>query len=143
MQSNSLTLPPANTFVDMTSKYNQHNPPPATAQAKESGNTASDEAFQLEGDASYDDDDDDEKSLAAALEMPHPVNNGKWTIEEVEYMLALMEAFKAGYVPVKKGTSLRIFLSKMLSCKPVSFSSPSLFVSRINCNDGFLPSLIK
>ena len=61
--------------------------------------------------------DDDAQALAAALEMPIPVNNGAWTVEEVDYMLRLIDAFKAGFLELKNGTTLRGFLAKMLSCK--------------------------
>ena len=47
---------------------------------------------------------------------------GKWTTEEFEYMLGLMEAFKVGHLPLQDGTTLRSFLSKMMRCKPKRIS---------------------
>ncbi|CAB9523844.1 expressed unknown protein [Seminavis robusta] len=49
-------------------------------------------------------------------------HRGKWTNEECEYMLALMEAFKAGQLPLREGTTLRSFLSSMMKCKPKRIS---------------------
>lgn len=66
--------------------------------------------------------DDDDMSLASACEMTIPSNNGKWTLEEVEYLLCLVEAFDHGYLPLPNGTTLRGFLAKMLSCKPKRIS---------------------
>jgi hypothetical protein len=37
-------------------------------------------------------------------------------------MLGLMEAFKAGHLPLQEGTTLRSFLSKMMKCKPKRIS---------------------
>ena len=51
-----------------------------------------------------------------------PLNKGKWTPEEFEYMLGLMEAFKAGHLPLQEGTTLRSFLSRMMKCKPKRIS---------------------
>ncbi|CAB9512928.1 expressed unknown protein [Seminavis robusta] len=41
---------------------------------------------------------------------------GNWTTEESEYILALMKEFKAGTLPIAKGTTLRKFLSRELGC---------------------------
>jgi hypothetical protein len=49
-------------------------------------------------------------------------HRGKWTNEECEYMLGLMEAFKAGHLPLREGTTLRSFLSSMMKCKPKRIS---------------------
>lgn len=37
-------------------------------------------------------------------------------------MLGLMEAFKAGHLPLQEGTTLRSFLSRMMKCKPKRIS---------------------
>lgn len=49
-------------------------------------------------------------------------HRGKWTNEECQYMLGLMEAFKAGHLPLREGTTLRSFLSSMMKCKPKRIS---------------------
>jgi hypothetical protein len=38
------------------------------------------------------------------------------------YVQCLIEEFQAGYLPIREGTSLRSFLSKMLNCKPKRIS---------------------
>ena len=43
--------------------------------------------------------------------------NGKWTVEETDYIELLMEEFRFGTLPLAEGTSLRYFLSKMLNCE--------------------------
>lgn len=45
-----------------------------------------------------------------------PMHQGKWTEAEEQYVEALIEAFKAGVVPIPEGTTLRVFLSSMLNC---------------------------
>ena len=57
-----------------------------------------------------------------AKKTPILFNKGKWTHEEFEYMLGLMEAFKAGHLPLQEGTTLRSFLSSMMKCKPKRIS---------------------
>lgn len=47
-----------------------------------------------------------------------PTHSGKWTPEEEEYVECLIAEFKAGYLPLDEGTTLRSFLAKMLSCNP-------------------------
>mmetsp|Transcript_11554 Transcript_11554/g.11572 ORF Transcript_11554/g.11572 Transcript_11554/m.11572 type:complete len:159 (-) Transcript_11554:363-839(-) len=46
--------------------------------------------------------------------------NGKWTTVEEDYADKLIELFNAGQLPydVEDGETLRVFLSKKLSCKP-------------------------
>jgi hypothetical protein len=61
----------------------------------------------------------DKKASAAKDSTYH---RGKWTNEECEYMLGLMEAFKAGHLPLREGTTLRSFLSSMMKCKPKRIS---------------------
>ncbi|CAB9505510.1 expressed unknown protein [Seminavis robusta] len=51
-----------------------------------------------------------------------PLHCGKWTPEEEAYVQCLIEEFQAGYLPIREGTSLRSFLSKMLNCKPKRIS---------------------
>lgn len=51
-----------------------------------------------------------------------PMHQGKWTSEEEDYVKCLIDAFKAGVVPIPDGTTLRIFLSRMLSCPPKRIS---------------------
>jgi hypothetical protein len=58
----------------------------------------------------------------AAKESTYYYHRGKWTNEECEYMLGLMEAFKAGHLPLREGTTLRSFLSSMMKCKPKRIS---------------------
>ena len=58
----------------------------------------------------------------SAKKTPIVLNTGKWTPEEFEYMLGLMEAFKAGHLPLQEGTTLRGFLSSMMKCKPKRIS---------------------
>lgn len=54
-----------------------------------------------------------------------PLHCGKWTPEEEAYVQCLIEEFQAGYLPIREGTSLRSFLSKMLNCKPKRISKVS------------------
>ena len=58
-----------------------------------------------------------------------PLHCGKWTPEEEAYVQCLIEEFQAGYLPIREGTSLRSFLSKMLNCKPKRISK----VSQVEC----------
>lgn len=51
-----------------------------------------------------------------------PPRRGTWTNEEEEYVAALIDEFKLGYLPLKEGMSLRCFLSKMLRCNPKRIS---------------------
>lgn len=51
-----------------------------------------------------------------------PMHQGKWTSEEEDYVKCLIAAFKAGVVPIPDGTTLRIFLSRMLNCPPKRIS---------------------
>lgn len=51
-----------------------------------------------------------------------PLHCGKWTPEEEAYVQCLIEEFQAGFLPIREGTSLRSFLSKMLNCKPKRIS---------------------
>ena len=44
------------------------------------------------------------------------MHQGKWTEAEEKYVEALIEAFKAGVVPIPEGTTLRVFLCSMLNC---------------------------
>lgn len=46
-------------------------------------------------------------------------NAGKWTREEEDYVRCLIDEFKTGMMPLAEGTSLRVFLSKMLNCHPM------------------------
>lgn len=55
-------------------------------------------------------------------EVDQPLHCGKWTPEEEAYVQCLIEEFQAGYLPIREGTSLRSFLSKMLNCKPKRIS---------------------
>ena len=43
---------------------------------------------------------------------------GTWTTEEEAYAVRAMHEFKAGMLPLRQGTRLRTFLSKLLICKP-------------------------
>ena len=46
------------------------------------------------------------------------LRRGIWTSEEESYASLLIEEFKAGYLPIQNGVTLRSFLSKILQCKP-------------------------
>jgi hypothetical protein len=56
--------------------------------------------------------------LAAA----NGLRRGKWTAEEENYALRLIEEFKLGLLPLTDGTTLRTFLSKLLFCDPMRIS---------------------
>lgn len=43
---------------------------------------------------------------------------GKWTKEEESYVDLLIEEFRCGALPLREGTTLRSFLSKMINCNP-------------------------
>lgn len=43
---------------------------------------------------------------------------GKWSLEEEQYVELLIEEFKLGTLPLAEGTTLRYFLSKMVNCNP-------------------------
>lgn len=43
---------------------------------------------------------------------------GKWTLEEEQYVELLIEEFKLGTLPLAEGTTLRYFLSEMINCNP-------------------------
>lgn len=43
---------------------------------------------------------------------------GKWTKEEECYVDLLIEEFRCGALPLREGTTLRSFLSKMINCNP-------------------------
>lgn len=47
-----------------------------------------------------------------------PRRTGKWTSEEEVYAECLIAEFKAGYLPVSEGQTLRGFLAKLLHCNP-------------------------
>jgi len=68
-------------------------------------------------------------ATSAAAAAAASFNSGKWTTEEFEYMIGLMEAFKAGQLPLQEGTTLRSFLSSMMGCKPKRIR----YVERSNC----------
>lgn len=51
-----------------------------------------------------------------------PLRRGTWTVEEEEYVAALIEEFKQGHLPLKEGMSLRCFLAKMVHCNPKRIS---------------------
>ncbi|CAB9515974.1 expressed unknown protein [Seminavis robusta] len=44
--------------------------------------------------------------------------SGKWTKEEEAYVDLLIEEFRSGALPLREGTTLRSFLSKMVNCNP-------------------------
>jgi len=67
-------------------------------------------------------DDDLAVKLPPSSPASSSLNKGKWTPEEFDYMLGLMEAFKAGHLPLREGTTLRSFLSSMMNCKPKRIS---------------------
>ena len=43
---------------------------------------------------------------------------GKWSLEEEQYVELLIEEFKLGTLPLAEGTTLRYFLSEMVNCNP-------------------------
>jgi len=47
---------------------------------------------------------------------------GRWNPEEEEYSQQIIREFKAGTLPLKEGTMLRIFLSVLLNCDPMRIS---------------------
>lgn len=55
-------------------------------------------------------------------DLPLTLHQGKWTPEEEEYVECLIAEFRSGQLPLAEGTSLRIFLSKMLNCNPMRIS---------------------
>ncbi|TMW65511.1 hypothetical protein Poli38472_008153 [Pythium oligandrum] len=50
------------------------------------------------------------------------VRSGRWSVEEENYAKAMIEAFKAGYLPLHGNVSLRKFLSETLVCHPMRIS---------------------
>lgn len=50
------------------------------------------------------------------------VRSGRWSVEEENYAKAMIEAFKAGYLPLHGNVSLRKFLSVVLVCHPMRIS---------------------
>ncbi|KAJ0401493.1 hypothetical protein ATCC90586_010470 [Pythium insidiosum] len=50
------------------------------------------------------------------------VRSGRWSVEEENYAKAMIEAFKAGYLPLHGNVSLRKFLSEVLVCHPMRIS---------------------
>ncbi|CEG37387.1 uncharacterized protein PHALS_04981 [Plasmopara halstedii] len=50
------------------------------------------------------------------------VRSGRWSEEEECYAKAMIDAFKAGYLPLHGNVSLRKFLSEMLLCHPMRIS---------------------
>jgi hypothetical protein len=63
----------------------------------------------------------------AGVKKPPPpekvaLRRGKWTIEEEQFALRLIEEFRAGLLPLTDGTTLRTFLSKLLNCDPMRIS---------------------
>lgn len=50
------------------------------------------------------------------------VRSGRWSVEEDNYAKAMIEAFKAGYLPLHGNVSLRKFLSEVLVCHPMRIS---------------------
>lgn len=50
------------------------------------------------------------------------LRRGKWTVEEEQFALRLIEEFRAGLLPLTDGTTLRTFLSKLLNCDPMRIS---------------------
>lgn len=51
-----------------------------------------------------------------------PLRRGKWTPEEEQFALRLIEEFRSGLLPLTDGTTLRTFLSKLLNCDPMRIS---------------------
>ena len=47
------------------------------------------------------------------------VRTGKWTTEEQNYLDKIVEDFEKGLLPISRGTSLRLLLSKVLNCDPM------------------------
>lgn len=58
----------------------------------------------------------------AALTEKVALRRGKWTIEEEQFALRLIEEFRSGLLPLTDGTTLRTFLSKLLNCDPMRIS---------------------
>lgn len=50
------------------------------------------------------------------------VRSGRWSVEEENYARAMIDAFKAGYLPLHGNVSLRKFLSEVLVCHPMRIS---------------------
>lgn len=50
---------------------------------------------------------------------PHPLRKGKWSQEEENYVLALINCFEKGLLEIPGGRTLRIHLSKLLNCDPM------------------------
>lgn len=62
------------------------------------------------------------RSTVAELELaipPQLLRKGKWSPEEEQYTLKVMELFKEGVVDSTPGISLRIYLAKKLNCEPM------------------------
>ena len=54
--------------------------------------------------------------LSAETEM---IRTGKWTTEEQNYLDRIVDDFEKGLLPISRGTSLRLLLSKVLNCDPM------------------------
>lgn len=50
------------------------------------------------------------------------LRTGKWSEEEEEYAIRLIEDFKLGILSLTEGTNLRTFLSTILNCNPMRIS---------------------
>ncbi|CAB9521887.1 expressed unknown protein [Seminavis robusta] len=50
------------------------------------------------------------------------LRGGTWSDEEMEFMLAMVKEFRAGSVPIKKGTTMRSYLAGQLRCIPKRIS---------------------
>lgn len=56
-------------------------------------------------------------STPSSLRAEQP-RQGKWTKDEEAYVDLLIEEFRCGALPLREGTTLRSFLSKMINCNP-------------------------
>lgn len=50
------------------------------------------------------------------------MRTGKWTHEEEEYAIRLIQDFRLGLLPLGDGTTLRTFLAQILNCDPMRIS---------------------
>ena len=64
----------------------------------------------------------EKRQAPQAQEQKVPLRRGKWTVEEENFALRLIEEFKLGLLPLTDGTTLRTFLSKLLNCDPMRIS---------------------
>lgn len=74
------------------------------------------------------------------------LRTGKWTLEEEDFAIRLIEDFKLGIMSISEGTNLRIFLSQILNCDPMRISKKFIRdnkIGKVFTNHYFLITYLK